>query len=292
MRDPRAVRRVLLVTLVLNTLVAAAKIAYGYLGRSVGITADGFHSLFDGASNVIGLVALWIAAHPPDADHPYGHRKYETLSTIAVSVMMLMTSLEILKRALASLRAELAPPETGAAAFAVMGGTLVVNLFVSRYEERMGEALGSDFLKADARHTRSDVYTTVSVMGGLVGVRLGWPLLDPLVALFITGVIARMGFGILRNASEILVDAGVIEDERIRGIVLGVEGVRGCHRIRTRGRPDAVHVDLHVFVDGETRTDVAHEIVHAVIARLREVLPEVVDVVVHVEPYRDAGAGG
>lgn len=280
------VRRVLFLTLVLNTLVAAAKIVTGYAIRSVGMTADGFHSLFDGASNVVGLLGIWVASKPPDPEHPYGHKKYETLSTIAISLMMLLTAVEVLKRALAGLRFGAEPPEITSTAFGVMGVTLTINIFVSFYEERKGRELKSDFLLADARHTRSDIYTSLSVIGGLIGVRLGLPLLDPLVALLITVLIGRMGMEILRSASDILVDSVALDRQRLRRIVLGVDGVKGCHRIRTRGRRDAIHVDLHVFVDPALRTDRAHEIVHAVIARIRSEIPEVIDVVVHVEPYR------
>jgi len=285
-RTVKQVRRVLLITLALNTMVAAAKIVTGYLIRSVGMTADGFHSLFDGASNVVGLLGIWIASKPPDPEHPYGHKKYETLSTIAISLMMLLTAVEVLQRAVASLRSGAEPPEITTTAFVVMGITLIINIFVSLYEERKGREFGSDFLLADARHTRSDIYTSLSVIGGFIGVRLGLPILDPLVALFITALIGRMGMEILRSASDILVDSVVLDRERIRAIVIGVDGVRGCHRIRTRGRRDAVHVDLHVFVDPALRTDAAHAIVHKVIARIRSEIPEVIDAIVHVEPYR------
>lgn len=289
-RDAR-VRRVLLVTLGLNCLVAGAKILYGYYIASVGITADGFHSLFDGVSNVVGLAGLWLASRPADEDHPYGHKKYETLATIAISVMMILTSLEILKRAFASLAGGRGP-HVSAEAFILMSATLSVNVFVAWYESREGEALASDFLLADASHTRSDIYTTLSVIAGLAGVSLGFPILDPLVALAITVLIARMGFGILKSASDILVDRVMIDSDRICEIAEGVAGVRGCHNIRTRGRADAVYVDLHVFVDREIRTDVAHGIVHEVIDRIKEALPEVADVVVHVEPFNPGQRSG
>lgn len=282
-RDSR-VRRVLLVTLGLNCLVAGTKILYGYHIESVGVTADGFHSLFDGVSNLVGLVGLWLASRPADEDHPYGHKKYETLATIAISVMMLLTSLEILKRAFSSLAGGLAPT-VSVDAFVLMCATLSVNLFVAWYESMEGKALSSDFLLADAGHTKSDIYITLSVIAGLAGVKLGFPILDPLVALLITVMIARIGFGILKSASDILVDRIIIDSDRICRIAESVEGVRGCHNIRTRGRTDCVYVDLHVFVDRQTRTDVAHGIVHQVIDRIKEAFPEVADVVVHVEPY-------
>ncbi|MFA4828704.1 MAG: cation diffusion facilitator family transporter, partial [Thermodesulfovibrionales bacterium] len=90
------IRRVLLYTLILNTGVALAKVIYGYMSNSIAMTSDGFHSFFDGVSNIVGLIGIWIAYHPPDENHPYGHRKYETLFTIIIGVMIFATCLQIL----------------------------------------------------------------------------------------------------------------------------------------------------------------------------------------------------
>lgn len=283
MDKSRKIRKVLLLTLGLNAGVAAAKIAYGYLIGSISMTADGFHSFFDGASNVIGLAGIWMASRPPDENHAYGHKKYETLSTVAISVMMFLTSIEILKRVFQNLSGAKGP-EVEPGGFVVMIVTLFVNIGVSRYERRRGVELGSDFLLADAMHTKSDIYTTLAVIASLIGARMGYPALDPLAAVFITVMIGRMGYEILRSASDILTDAVAFDSDLICRAALGVDGVIDCHEVRTRGRKDHVHVDLHVIVSRDMTTGAAHDVAHAVADRLKATFPELADVVVHIEP--------
>jgi cation diffusion facilitator family transporter len=128
-RYAASVRRVLIVTLILNAAVALAKVVYGYVTNSVAMTSDGFHSFFDGVSNVVGLIGIWIAAHPPDAEHPYGHKKYETLFTIIIAVMIFATCFQILKKVYSSFLQEGAVVVTEAS-FIIMFLTLCVNIFV------------------------------------------------------------------------------------------------------------------------------------------------------------------
>jgi cation diffusion facilitator family transporter len=173
------VSRVLAQVLVLNLVVAAAKLVLGYSTGAVSIVSDGFHSLTDSASNIIGLVGLRAARKPPDADHPYGHRKFETLAAGAIFIFLVFAVIEIGRAALKRLAAP-APPEISWISFAVMIATLLVNLWVVRYEGGRGRALRSELLLADAVHTRSDVFATIGVLVSLVAVALGYPLLDPI----------------------------------------------------------------------------------------------------------------
>src|SRR5512137_1687077 len=131
------VRKVLLITLALNVFVSSSKIIYGYYSNSVAIFSDGFHSLFDGVSNVVGLIGIHIASQPPDEQHPYGHRKYETVFTIAIGVLMLLTCFGILKEAYGALKGD-QHPTIDAVSFIVMIVTLAINIFVVTYEKRMG----------------------------------------------------------------------------------------------------------------------------------------------------------
>jgi len=285
------VRQVLFRTLFLNTGVSALKVGYGLHIGSVSMTADGFHSMFDGVSNVIGLLGLWLSSKPPDTEHPYGHRKYETLATIAISAMMFTTSFSVLRQAVSGFTGTTAP-RVSPEAFGIMFGTLLVNLGVTWYERRKGRELKSDFLLADARHTQSDIYATLAVLVSLLGVRMGIPVLDPVIALVITVMIARMGFEVLKTASHILVDSIILDEDRVRTIVASVQGIMGCHAIRTRGSEDHIWIDLHVQVDPALRTDLAHERGHQVVSALKAAIPEVVDVVVHVEPFDPARGHG
>ncbi len=283
------VRRVLIITLVLNELVAVAKIGWGYTTGSIGMLSDGLHSLFDGVSNVVGLVGIWIASRPPDENHPYGHKKYETLFTIVIAVMIFGTCLQVLKRVYHSLTAghETQAPNTS---FIILACTIAVNTFVMLYEMKRGRQLKSDFLMADALHTKSDIPTSFAVIVGLVFTRLGYPVADTVAGIIITVFIARIGWEIIKSASDVLVDTVCIDTNAIESVVMGVEGVRGCHDIRSRGTPQHIYLDLHIQVDPHITLHAAHEIANGVERRIRHEFPEVLDIVAHVEPLREKGS--
>lgn len=273
-----------MLTLGLNVLVSGLKLGAGYYYGSLAMVADGFHSFFDASSNLLGLLGIWIASKPPDSTHPYGHKKFETFSTIGVAVLLFMICIEVLKRVYVSLTGGVGPAEVSAPAFAVMVFTMAVNIFVSRYELKKGREYGSDFLIADAGHTKSDIMASGSVIAGLAAVNMGYPLADPVVALVIAVLIARVGVGILKRSSDVLCDAAVVRADEVQALCMSVPGVIRCHHVRSRGREEEVLMDLHIHVDPELSTSQAHEIAHLVEARIRANMPGVADVVVHVEP--------
>jgi len=186
----REISNVLSFILALNLLVAGAKLLYGHWTGSLSMWADGLHSMFDGASNVIGLVGMWAAAHPPDESHPYGHRKFESFAAFAISVFLFLACFKILENSYARLLDPNVPRVT-ALSFGVMLATIGINLFVTRYEQRRSAELKSGILHADSMHTLSDVYSSISVLIGLIAVRLGFPILDPIMAVVIAGFIGR-----------------------------------------------------------------------------------------------------
>jgi cation diffusion facilitator family transporter len=279
----QAVSRVLTRVLVLNLAVALAKLVLGYATGAVSIVSDGFHSLTDSASNIIGLVGLRAADKPPDADHPYGHRKFETLAAGGIFVFLLIAVLEIGRAAVKRL-ASPAPPEISWISFAVMISTLLVNVWVVRYEAGEGRRMNSELLLADAVHTRSDVFATVGVLVSLTAVAFGYPMLDPIGGVAIAILIARTSYGIARDTSGILSDRVVIDEDDIRTAVMSVPEVLGCHHIRTRGPLDHVFLDLHVWLPADARLADAHAISHVVKDRLMERFPQIVDAVIHIEP--------
>lgn len=278
------IRRVLILTLACNLCVSSAKIVYGYMTNSIAILSDGFHSLFDGASNVIGLVGIHIASHPPDETHPYGHRKYETVFTIFIGALMFMTCLEIFKRVYASLQGKSEVTITGDA-FIIMLITLGVNIFVAAYERRRGRQLNSEFLIADAKHTQSDIYVTLGVLASLVFTKLGYTYADPIAGVIVGIVVARAGISIIRESTEVLVDSTRTDTGVITDIVRRVEGVKDCHEVRTRGTDSHVFVDVHVLVDPAMTVKDSHDIADRVEHEIKNKIPGVVDVVVHIEPF-------
>jgi len=278
-----SVSRILLNVLVLNVVVAVAKLAYGYATGAISIVSDGFHSLTDSASNVVGLVGIRAARQPPDQDHPYGHRKFETLASAAIFFFLVLVLIEVLRSAIGRFRYGGAP-EVTTTSFVLMVGTLLVNMGVVAYESRAARRLKSELLMADSHHTRSDVFTSISVIAALVGVRMGYPILDPAAAVLVAGFIGRSGWQIARETSKVLADATVLDEAEIERVVRSVEGVAGCHHIRTRGSADHAFLDLHVWAPPDMRLDDAHALSHVVKDRLLERYPELADVIIHIEP--------
>ena len=277
------VRRVLWITLGLNVAVSAAKIVVGKMSGSMSMVADGYHSLTDGANNIAGLVITSFAYAPPDEGHPYGHRKFETAATLAIAVALLSVAYHLIAEALERSSATVVP-DIGPLAWTVMLGTLAVNMFVASYEAREGRRLQSSYLLADSTHTRSDIYVTFGVIASFAGARAGAVWMDGLVSIGIALFIAYLGVQILIGSFHTLTDRAVIPTETLSPLVLAVPGVVDCREIRTRGGPGAVYVDLIVHVDGSMALRDAHDVADWIEAALMMHRPEIVDVVVHLEP--------
>ncbi len=279
-----SVARVLVRVLLLNLVVAIAKIGFGYASGAISILSDGFHSLTDGASNIVGLIGIRAARRPPDDDHPYGHRKYETVAAAAVTVFLLLVMLEVLRNAFNHLTGRTAPHDISAAAFIVMIGTFGVNLLVVWYETREATRLASEVLLADALQTRGDMWSSITVIAALAGARSGLPILDPLAALVVAGFIGHASYQIARTTLGILSDKIVMSDADLERVVMDVPGVLGCHHIRTRGSADHVFLDLHVWLPAEMRLADAHELSHIVKDKLMARYPQIADAIIHIEP--------
>lgn len=280
----RAVRRVLWWVLLLNVAVATAKLGYGMLIDSVSVTADGFHSMFDGTSNIIGLIGLGLAARPADREHPYGHGKYEIFASAAIGALLLFAAWRVGSSAFARLQDPGSGPAVDAASFAVMVVTLAVNLVVTTLERRAGKRLGSELLKADASHTASDILVTIGVIGGLLAVRLGFPIADPLLGLLVAVFIVVTAFRVLASAGGSLADTARLDPAQVSALALEVDGVLGCHDVRTRGSESEVYVDMHVQVDPAISVAEGHAIAERVEFAIVEGFPEVVDAIAHLEP--------
>ena len=275
--------------LLLNLVVASAKIAFGAWSGAVSILSDGFHSLTDGASNVVALVGIHLARNPADEGHPYGHRKFETLASAAIFVFLLLMLVEVVRTSITRLISG-AAPEVTPLSFAVMGGTLLVNVLVVWYESRAARQLNSELLLADATHTRSDVLASLTVIAALAGVAWGWSILDGIAALVVAGFIGRAGFKIARSAADILADRVVMDERQLLAAVVSVPGVLGCHHIRTRGTSDHIFLDLHVWMRPDMLLFDAHELSHVVKDRLMDQFPALQDVIIHIEPVRPGDA--
>lgn len=282
------IRKILVWILFLNWAVALAKIAYGFISRCSSMSADGYHSLADGASNIVCLVGIYIAQQPKDSEHPYGHRKYETFFSLGIATLLFIAAFNLTREGVLRFFRPVTP-QIDLLSFVVMAATLCVNFAVMRYEYKKGKELQSDLLVSDSLHTKADILTSVSVIITLVVIKLGYPIIDPIATLLISLFIAHAGLEIMREGSDILCDRVPIADvKRIEEIVLTVKGVTSCHQIRTRGRPDEVYVDLHVEVNPSMHIDRAHRISEEIEEAIKKGIQGVADVVVHMEPKGNA----
>jgi cation diffusion facilitator family transporter len=278
-----AVRRILIIIFILNILTALAKGIYGLYTDTLSMSADGLHSLFDSTANIIGLVGISLAARPPDRDHPYGHAKYESFAAIGIAILLFASCLQLMLAAVDRLQSR-AVPDVTQISFAIMASTLIINIGVSSYEYILGRRLKSSILVADSMHTRSDIYASLGVILGLFAVRMGYPLADPLIALFICLLIVHTGLEILKESSTALLDRAAVDEQVIVDLARSVEGVCNCHAVRTRGMAEEIYVDLHIGVDASLSMDKAHEVGEDVERAIKSRIPEVRDVVVHLEP--------
>ena len=279
----KQVRRVLAFILVANWAVAAAKLGFGIAGRLASVTADGLHSFIDGGSNVLGLVAMSIAARPADEDHPYGHGKFEAIASLGIGAMVGIAMLELGRMAIDALLHD-RHPEVDPALLYVLIGTLAVNLVVTSVERSYGLKLNSPLLLADARHTLSDVFVSLAVISSVILVSLRVPRADGIVALLVMVVVAYVAWGIVRQAIGILSDTARLDPAHVESIAHAIPGVRRCWRVRSRGMEGSVWVDLKIEVAPEMTTAEAHALADELEDRLMAEFSQIVDVVVHVEP--------
>jgi cation diffusion facilitator family transporter len=223
--------------LVAHLAIVVAKAIAGWWAGSLAVLSDAVHSLTDAANNLVGIWLIQAAAKPPDREHPYGHAKLEPIGAFVVSAVMGVVAYEIGREAVlrlwagATVSLALTP-----LTFAVMLGTLAVNLLVVWYERRAGHQLGSPFLLADAQHTLSDVYVTVGVLVGLVGMWFGWTWLDPVVSLAVVAAVGWGAYHVLVTAINELMDTAAVEDERLIALARQHPDVVEVRHVRSRGR--------------------------------------------------------
>ncbi len=285
MRDQRRqVQRVLWITLMLNISVTLTKAIVGVISHSLSLQADALHSFTDGASNVLGLVALQWANPHPDREHPYGHQKFEALGALGIAAFLGMACFELLQSALERLWHAERQITIGAVELWLMLGVLGINIGITLYEHHMGRKLNSPVLLADAKHTLSDVWVTIAVLAGLIGVwTFNWYWLDVALAFPVAALVFWSAWSVLKTNIPWLVDEVAIAPEAIYTTVMAVEGVVNCHDISSRGMVGRqVFIEMHLVVATEDVTTA-----HAITEQVEEVLQErygPARIVIHVEP--------
>ncbi len=283
--DNRAeVRKVLIITLLLNLFVMGLKALVGYWTGSLSLLADALHSVTDSANNVLGLIASKFSSPQPDREHPYGHHKFEAVGALGIASFLGIACFEILRGAIERILKGggepviISPPELW-----LLLIVLGVNIFVAFYERRVGRRVGSSILIADATHTMSDIWVTISVIGGLIGVWLGYQWMDIALAFPVALLVFWSGWSVLKENLPWLVDQMAIAPEAIHAIATSVPGVINCHDIASRGvLGRQVFIEMHLIVDAAD-VETAHQLTEEVERRLEERFRPV-RILIHVEP--------
>jgi cation diffusion facilitator family transporter len=247
----RGVQRVLLIALAVNVSMTLLKLVIGLLSGSLAVLADAMHSATDGLSSLLGLITNGLSDPKPDRDHPYGHDKYEGLGAVAIAGFILFTAFEILKTSVERIAAGLPPLRLDGQDLLLLLIVLGCNLLLAGYERSEGRRLGSQLLLADAKHTTSDIWTTVVVLLGLAGVLLlGVNWLDVAMAVPLCVLLVRACWQVLSSNLPWLVDQIAIAPEAIHEVAMAVPGVLNVHDIASRGvLGQRVFIELHMVVD-------------------------------------------
>ena len=279
-----AVRSALALILLLNFVVVAVKAIIGIRSGSLAVLGAALESLLDMLNNIVGMVAVTVAAREPDDDHPYGHAKFETLGALGIVGFLSISCFELLRQAIRSLAIGSSPPTPAPEEMLVLGATAGINFFVVWYERKRGRELDSAFLLADAEHTRADIYVTALAVASLALTRTGIAWADAVLAIAVAGLIARSGYRIIRDTVPVLVDRRAVDANRIRAIVQEIPHIAAIRSIRSRaGAGGVLFADVTIAVEGSITVADAHVLADAVEERIEAALGNS-EVVVHVEP--------
>jgi cation diffusion facilitator family transporter len=285
-------RRSTLVSIVVNVVLTTLQIVTGLFAGSQALIADGVHSLSDLVADFVVLFAARHSRNPADADHQYGHQRFETAASLALGGLLLAVGIGMLISAFFKLQAPTVQVVHLAALWVALA-TLIGKELLFRYMLRIAERVRSGMLVANAWHARSDAVSSLVVALGIAGNLLGAPLLDPIAALIVGLMIARTGWVFSWRAMNDLMDKAVSEEESraIRQTFLGTPGVFGVHDLRTRKMGDMTIVDVHLELDGNQTVTAGHAI--AALAR-RRVMEQhhVLDVMTHVDPVQQESGDG
>ena len=278
-------QRTAYLSIISNTTLVLLKLAVGIYVGAVSLISEALHS---GVDLIAALIAFWAvrkSVTPPDTEHDYGHGKYENLSAAVEALLIVAAAIGILYESVMKF-AESTVSDMLGYGIAIMAASIIINFFVSHRLIQVAKQTGSQALEADGLHLRADIWTSVGVLLGLVLMQItGWAWLDPLIAIFVAGIIFRAGWRMVIDSTMQLTDASLPEDEeeRIRKIIESVLEVRGCHCLRTRRSGSYKLLDVHVLFDGTMHLSQ----VHAICDELEQLIRQefgTFDIMIHPEP--------
>ena len=276
----KQVRRIILIEGMANLLVLVAKTIVGLTTGSMAILADAIHSLTDLTNNFIAWIVMHFSSQPADREHPYGHRKFETLAVFILASLLVVLAIEL---ALNAIRKEETEVVSSNLELVVMLTVLAINIVVTSWQHRWAKRLDSDILRADATHTFADVLITSAVIAGWQISAMGYAWVDRLCAIAVAMLVIYLAYKLFRRAIPILVDQYAIDPQELNTLLNNVKGVKDVYRIRSRWIGKSCAVDLVISVDPDMSIEASHKIADEIESLIEERF-ETSDISIHIEP--------
>jgi cation diffusion facilitator family transporter len=285
----RETSRVTVIGAVIDLLLGVAKLLAGYFAHSQALIADGIHSLSDLLTDGIVLFASRQSRHGPDAEHPYGHGRFETIATVGLAVALVLVATGIAYDAARRLFEQDVVSQPGVLAMVVALSSIAGKEWIYQYTMRVARRHRSEMLRANAWHHRTDAFSSVIVVIGIAGAMAGFTYLDAIAAIGVALMIAHIGWSLGWNALKELADTAVDERQvgRLRECIMGVDGVKDLHLLRTRHAGGQVLLDVHIIINPFISISEGHHISEVVSDRLLKEFEDVTDVTVHIDPEDD-----
>ena len=277
------------VSIIINLLLAVGKLMAGFMAHSSAMVSDGVHTASDVLSTFIVMIGIHISGKASDADHPYGHDRFECVASIILAVLLAVTGAGIGKSGIDSIReiqASGTPAIPGAMALVAAIASIVVKETMYWYTRAAAKKIHSGALMADAWHHRSDALSSIGSIVGIFGARIGYPVLDPVASLVICVFIFKTAVSIFKDAVDRMMDKSVGDDteEKLRECAMSVIGVRGIDLLHTRIFGSHYYVDIEIRCDGDKTLRETHSIAEDVHNRIEKEFPLVKHCMVHVHP--------
>ena len=285
----REASRVTIIGAIIDFLLGVAKLLAGYFAHSQALIADGIHSLSDLLTDGIVLFASRQSSHGPDAEHPYGHGRFETIATVGLAVALVLVAAGIAYDAARRMFEQDVVSEPGVLALVVALTSIAAKEWIYHFTMRVAKRHRSEMLRANAWHSRTDAFSSVIVVVGIAGAMAGFTYLDAIAAIGVALIIAHIGWSLGWNALKELADTAVDERQRgqLRECIMGVDGVKDLHMLRTRHAGGQVLVDVHIIINPYISISEGHHISEVVSHRLLKEFEDVTDVTVHIDPEDD-----
>ena len=274
-----------------NVFQTLIKIGFGILGQSAALIADGIHSLSDLLSDLLVIIAVRLGSREADYDHPYGHRRFETIATVILGISLIAVGGAITWSVMNRMTHPEHLPVPNVLGLGIAAVSILVNEWLYHYTKRIARQTRSKLLLANAWHQRSDAITSVVVLFGIGAVMLGYPLADAIAAIVVALMVAKIGLNLALESIKELVDTSLPPKlvAEIRTTIMGIDGVEGIHLLRTRQMGEDALIDAHIVVDPRITVSEGHSIGDTVRDELISRFDDVTDVLVHVDPEDDEG---